>query len=327
MNFRTLALAACVPVVVAAQASGPLDRTKPPALPKPPVLRLPAVERGALPNGVRLQVVAHRQLPLVQVTLVVAGGSKLDGARPGLASFTARMLTEGAGARDANALQSELAFLGAQLSAYSGWDAFTVSLNVPKRTLAPALDLLADVVLRPSFRAADVKQQRDLRLASILQRRDQPSILATLAFSQVVFPVGHPYHRAADGDSTSTAALDSSTVRAFYDGAFVPGRSKFVVGGDVSETEIRGLLSSRFGAWKARATAAAMPAVTVAPVSNAAVRLYLVDKPGAAQSVIYLGGPGADRLGADYPALTVMNTILGGSFSSRLNSLLRETRG
>lgn len=317
-------LIALAPAIAGAQQ---LDRTQIPALEKPPVLKLPALERSSLSNGVTLQLVQQHELPLVQLTLVIAGGTKLDANQPGLASFTARMLTEGAGARDVNALQSELAFLGAQLSANAGTDAFIISLNVPKRTLDQALDLLADVVMRPTFRAADVRRQRDLRLANILQRRDNANVLASLAFNQIVFPEGHPYHRASDGDSASAAALDSATVRAFYEQTFVPERAKVVVVGDVTIPEMRTLLGKRFGSWTRGTTPRTMAAVTAKPVSNTQVKIFLVDKPSAAQSVIYLGAPGADRLSPDYPALMVMNTILGGSFSSRLNTNLRETRG
>lgn len=304
-----------------------LDRTQVPTLDKPPALKLPAIERASLPNGVTLQVVQQHELPLVQLTLVIAGGTKLDGNQPGLASFTTRMLTEGAGTRDANALQGELAFLGAQLFANAGTDAFTISLNVPKRTLGEALDLLGDVILRPTFRAADVRRQRDLRLASILQRRDNANVLASLAFNQLVFPAGHPYHRPSDGDSATTAALDSASVRRFYEQTFVPERARIVIVGDVTVPEVRALLARRFDGWTRGTAARTMAAVTAKPVSNTAIKIFLVDKPGAAQSVIYLGAPGAERLSPDYPALTVMNTILGGSFSSRLNANLRETKG
>lgn len=322
-----IAIAACAPAAAVAQNPAALDRTKPPELGAPKKFNIPAVERGTLANGVALQVVEHHALPLVHVTLIVDGGSRLEAGQPGLAGFTARMLTEGAGTRDANALQSEIAFLGAQLGAASGAESFTVQLSVAKRSLGPALDLLADVVLRPTFRAENVKQQRDLRLQSLLQRRDQPTQLAALAFNQLVFPEGHPYHYATDGDSASTAALDSARVRAFYERAFVPERAKFVVVGDVTESEMRGMLAARFGSWKRRGDAAPIPKVSVAPVSHDGVQIYLVDKPGAAQSVIQLGSPGADRLGPDYAAITVMNTILGASFSSRLNTNLRETKG
>lgn len=328
MNTKTLAvLILSSALQLNAQAQGALDRTKPPALGTSTTFHLPAVESAKMPNGIALQVIEHHALPLVHVLLVVDGGSRLEAGTPGLAGFTARMLTEGAGTRDANALQSDLGFIGAQLNAAASADGFVVQLDVAKRSLGAALDLLADVVLRPTFRAANVNQQRDLRLQALLQRRDQPTQLATVAFDQLVFPAGHPYHDPPDGDSASTAGLDSAHVRDFYDHAIVPGRARFVVVGDVSEPEMRALLAARFGAWKATGKPLAIPAVAVKPVTNEGVKVYLVDKPGAAQSVIQLGGPGADRLGPDYAAVTVMNTILGASFSSRLNTNLRETKG
>jgi zinc protease len=263
----------------------------------------------------------------VQVTLVIDGGSRLDSAQPGLAGFSARMLTEAAGTRDANALQSELAFIGATLNTGALADAFIVSLNVPKRSLGAALDLMADVALRPQFRAADVRRQRELALAGILQRKDQPTQLASLAFNQLIFPAGHPYHNSSAGDSATIASVDSARVRAFYKSTFVPSRAKFVVVGDVGKAEIEALLAARFGAWKSDATPLPIPSLGVQPNANGSTQLYLIDKPGAAQSVIYVGNPGADRLGPDYPAISVMNTILGGSFSARLMSNLRETKG
>jgi zinc protease len=322
------ALMALAPAIIAAQgATGALDRSHPPALGASTAFHLPAVARGTMPNGVGLQVIEHHALPLVHVLLVVDGGSRLEGRTPGLASFTARMLTEGAGTRDANALQSDLGFIGAQLTAGASEEAFVLQLDVAKRSLGQALDLLADVALRPTFHAANIHQQRDLRLQSLLQRRDQPTQLAAVAFNQLVFPAGHPNHDPADGDSASTALLDSARVREFYNGAFAPGRAHFVVVGDVTEAEMLAFLAPRFGAWKATGTTLAIPKVMVRPVANDDVKIYLVDKPGAAQSVIQLGSPGADRLSPDYAAITVMNTILGASFSSRLNTNLRETKG
>ncbi|MBC7841719.1 MAG: insulinase family protein [Gemmatimonadaceae bacterium] len=325
MTHRALLLGVVLPVALNAQAA--FDRTRPPTLPTAPKLAMPTVTTSRLANGIALQVVTQSEVPLVQVTLIVSGGSRLDGAEPGRASFMARMLTESAGGKDVNALQSELAFLGANLNAGASWDAFTVSLNVPKRSLGAALDLMADVVQRPSFTSADVRRQRELRAAGILQRRDQPNAIATLGFSSLLFPAGHPYHNPIDGDSASTAHLDSTSVRAFYDRAFVPSRARFVVVGDIAASEAAALLATRFGTWKAAGTSLPIAAVNLAPVSNSAVKVFLIDKPGAAQSVISLGGPGVSRFSPDYPALVVMNTLLGESFSSRLNQNLRETKG
>jgi predicted Zn-dependent peptidase len=279
-----------------------------------------------LQNGVQLRVVAQRELPLVQVLLVVSGGARLDGDKPGLATFMANMLDEGAGGRDALALQSELAYLGASLSTAADWDQVTVSLRVPVRNLSQALDLMADVVLRPTFSSAEVKRQQQLRLAALLQQRDQPNALADLAFHQVLFPRGHPYRRSLQGDSASTVALDSAAVRAFYEKVMRPDRATIFVVGDIDGPQAQEALAPRFQLWRAAATPAAAPPVP--PVNPPdARRLYLVDKPGAAQSVIMLGWPGVDRRSQDYPAIVVLNTLLGGSFTSRLNMNLRETKG
>lgn len=312
---------------LALQAQAAFDRTKPPTLPPAPTLVLPTIATATLANGIGLRVVTQSEVPLVQVTLTVAGGSRMDAAEPGLASFTARMLTESAGGRDVNAIQSELAFLGATLSSAASWDQFTVSLNVPKRSLDAALALMADVVQRPSLTSADIRRQRELRAAGILQRRDQPGALATLAFSSLIFPAGHPYNKPSDGDSAATARLDSASVRAFYDRAYVPARAKFIVVGDIAPSEAATAIGTAFGRWTAQATPARLPAVTVAPVANRANRVFLVDKPGAAQSILAIGSLGVSRSSPDYAALVVMNTLLGQSFSSRLNANLRETKG
>lgn len=303
------------------------DRTRPPALAAAPTLVVPTVKATRLDNGAAIKVVEQRELPLVHITLQLAGGARLDRDLPGLATFTAQMIREGAGTRDANTLQAELAYLGATLSAGADWDNTTVTLRVAKRNLEAALDLMADVVLRPQFPGADLTRQRDLRLASLLQQKDQPGALASLAFDQAIFPAGHPYNRSLGGDSASTAKLDSATVRAFHSGAYRPNRATFTVVGDISDTEARSLLQRRFGSWRASGPERTPAPVLVNPVRTSARRVILVDKPGAAQSVIRIGVPGIERTTPDYAAIMVMNTILGGSFSSRLMTNLRETKG
>lgn len=327
MIRRLAVIAATVVAATGLDAQHPFDRDHPPALGPAPELPLPAVHRARLDNGAGLVVVEQRELPLVHVTVDIAGGGRLDNQTAGLATFVASLLREGAGSRDANALQAELAFLGASLSTGADWDNSSVTLRVAKRNLVPALDLFADVVLRPRFAAEDVNRQRDLRLAGLTQQRDQPTALATLAFDQSLFPAGHPYRRSLGGDSSSTVRLDSAMVRAFYDGSYRPRRATFTVVGDVGTDEIRDLLSARFDDWSVRGEERRPAPVLVAPTRSEARRIILVDKPGAAQSVIRIGTPGIERTTPDYAAIQVMNTILGGSFSSRLNSNLRETKG
>lgn len=328
---RTASVAAGVALVIAStvaqsQQAG-FDRSKPPVLGPASTLTVPVVQVSRLPNGVALRVVEHRELPLVQVTLNIAGGGRLDGDSHGLATFVANMLDEGAGTRDATALQAELAYLGAALSTGASWDNTTISLKVARRNLEAALDLMADVVLRPTFAATEVRRQRDLRLASLLQQRDEPQALASLAFSQLLFPEGHPYNHPLGGDSVSTARLDSAVVRDFRAESYRPSRATFFVVGDLGVAEARALIASRFGQWRANGAERTPAPVLVQPVKPQGVKVVLVDKPGAAQSVIQIGTVGVERTSADYAAIEVMNTILGGSFSSRLNTVLRETKG
>ncbi len=328
MLLRPLALALLLgPNLATAQTQVSYDPTRPPKLGKPAALVVPAVATSTLPNGVGLRIVEDHELPLVQVIATIEGGSVLDGDASGLATFTAGMLDEGAGSRDAAALQSELAYLGATLFTNASWDGFSVGLKVPVRSLGPALDLMADVLLRPTLNASEVRRQRDLRVAGLLQQRDQPNALAGLAFNQLVYPAGHPYHRPAGGDSASTARLDSASVRSFYERAYRPERTTFIVVGDLGAAEARQAIESRFGNWRATGSAAPLPTITAQPTALTGTKVYFVDKPDAAQSVIQIGWPGVDRRSPDYAALMVMNTMLGGSFTSRLNMNLRENHG
>ncbi len=279
-----------------------------------------------MPSGLQLEVVEQHELPLVQVLLVVQGGSRLDGDAPGLASFTANMMRQGAGTRDAATLQSEFAFLGASFFTGADWDDFTISLKVPARSLEAALDLMGDVVLRPTFQAAEVERQRALRLTGLLQQRDSPNALADLAFNQTLYPADHPYHQSTQGDSASVASFDSARVEQFYARVMRPDHARMIVVGDITEAKARSLIEARFADWRARG-AAAPPAPVPAVPPGSSTHVLLVDKPDAAQSVIIIGWTGADRRSPDYAALTVMNSLLGGAFTSRLNMNLREKRG
>jgi predicted Zn-dependent peptidase len=324
--LRVAAVAALLPITLPAKQGG-FDRSRAPELATSPPLTVPGVKAARLENGAAIKVVEHRELPLVQITLQIAGGGRLDRDTHGLASFVASMIREGAGARDANSLQSELAFLGASLNSGADWDNTTITLRVARRNLEAALDLMADVVLRPTFASAEVNRQRDLRLAGHLQQRDQATALAGLAFNKLLFPEGHPYRHSLGGDSASTATLDSAMVRAFHSGSYRPARATFTVVGDISETEARTLIQRRFGSWNVSGAERAPAPVLVQPTRNEARRVVLVDKPGAAQSVLVIGTPGLERTSPDFAVIQVMNTILGGSFSSRLMTNLRETKG
>ena len=319
---RTILLMAATPALLLAQG---VDRTHPPQLPSPPALHLPPVQTARLPNGLEIAVVEKHEVPVVDVSLLIGAGSVRDPADlPGLATFTAAVLQEGAGARNSLEIADEVGYLGARLFTGASYDAATVSLHVPKRRIGPALDLLADVLLRPTFPDSEISRQRDLRRSQILQQRDQPVAMANIAFSAIVYGGAHPYGRPLNGTETSTASLNRDRVAQFYQAYYRPNNARILVVGDVTLREVQALLTGRFAAW----TAGDVPAVEEARAPDAAPRtIYLVDKPGAAQSVFRIGAVAVRRATPDYFALTVLNTILGGSFTSRLNQNLRETHG
>lgn len=302
--------------------------TTAPTLGPAPTLVLPTLERAVLPNGITLLVSRNAEVPIVEGRLIIDGGARLQGVTPGLAPFAAGTLMEGAGGRTGVQLAEEIDLLGARISAGAGWENFTVSVRAPKRTIDKAMALMADVALRPNFASADVKRLRDLRLLSFLTARDRPTSVASKVFYRNVFPVGHPYHGEIIGDSASVVTFDSAAVRHLWTSAIDPHRATFIITGDVTLAEARAWVTAHFGTWATPANLPAKPAAAmVASPPRVATRVILVDKPGAAQSVIMIGAPGASRTSPDYPAIELMNTILGGSFSSRLNDLLREQLG
>uniref|UniRef100_A0A832MKK5 Insulinase family protein n=1 Tax=Eiseniibacteriota bacterium TaxID=2212470 RepID=A0A832MKK5_UNCEI len=311
--------------LAASAAAAPPDRTRPPALGAPPALTLPRVQTRTLPNGLELGVVEMHETPVVHVTLIVRAGSVCDPADlPGLATFTANMLDEGAGGRGALAVSDAFEFLGAQFSASASRENATLTLHVPKRQFAAAFDLMADVVLRPDFPDSEIVRQRELRKNQLLQLRDQPTAISPIAFNAVVFGASHPFGRPGGGTDASTEALTRARVVEFWRRWYRPGHARMLVVGDVTPSEAAALVRKRFGAWARGAVAA--PEVPAAPAPGPRA-IHLVDKPGAAQSVVRIGHAGVARNHPDHYPLLVMNTILGGSFTSRLNTNLRETHG
>ena len=302
-----------------------VDRAKPPTLTPPPALKLPVVQTATLGNGLTLTVIEMHKVPVVDVQVMVDAGAARDPAdAPGLATFTAGMLQQGAGARGALEVADEAAFLGAQLNTTASFDGAVASLHVPKRRLEAALGLLADVVLRPAFSDSEVNRQRELRGAQLVQQRDEPVAVANVAFPAIVFGAAHPYGHPLNGTDAATAALARQRIVDFYRTYYRPDGARLLIVGDVNLAEARRLVAARFGGWE-RAVVPAFP--TAGPPAPAARAVYLIDKPGAAQSVIRIGHVGPPRTTPDWYALDVLNTILGGAFTSRLNQNLRETHG
>ena len=313
-------------VAAAASAQNP-DRSKPPVIGPPPSLKLPAIQKLKLSNGLPVWVVEHHEVPLAQINVIVRSGSAADPiGKYGVGSLTAAMLDEGAGTRSALELADALEFLGANLSTASSFDSSAVRMSVPVSKLADALPLMADVTLRPTFPAADLDRLRKERLTALLQARDNPAALIQLAFPRVVFGPTHRYGTSANGLPPAIEAFTAADLQAFYRAHYRPDNATVLVVGDVTPGSVMPLLEKQFGSWKAEGIAPLVAEVRMAPQLTQR-QVYIVDKPEAAQSQIRIGWVGVPRSTSDYAALEVLNTILGGSFTSRLNQNLREKNG
>lgn len=324
-TFKLAFLAVGLTVTVVAGQQAP-DRSKPPASGPVPSLKLPPIQKRALTNGLPVWIVEMHEVPVANVTLLVRSGASADPAgKYGLASFTAAMLDEGAGGLDALALADAIEFLGASLSTGSSFDASTVRLQTPVSKLDDSLPLLADVVLRPALSSVEVERLRKERLTSLQQIRDSAGALANTSFARLVFGARHRYGTPAAGNEASNGEMTAADLRGFYTSHYQPQNAHLIVVGDVTPESLLPKLEKALGGWKNATMGARVP---VAAASQHGPRqIYLVDKPGAAQSEIRIGWVGVPRSTPDFYPLDVLNTVLGGSFSSRLNMNLREQHG
>jgi predicted Zn-dependent peptidase len=302
-----------------------LDRSKPPQLGTPPSLTLPQIQKATLSNGIRVVVMEKHGVPLVQMNLMLRAGAALElQDKIGLASLTAAMLKEGAGDKSSLELADAIDYLGASIGTSADNQSLWAFLHTPLSKFDQAFTLFADIVLRPTFPAKELERLRKERLTSLVQMYDQPTMVAAVAASKYVFGEKHPYGRGTMGNEKSIRRLTIEDVKGFYNQYYHAANAVFVVVGDVKTAEVVEKLEKTFGSWR-KGELATLKIPAADQVKGRTV--YLIDKPNAPQSVIRIARVGVDRLTKDYFAIAVMNTILGGSFSSRLNNNLREVHG
>ena len=307
-------------------APAPQTDTAPPVLGPAPSVTLPPIDRRTLTNGMTLLVVEQHELPLADFVRVIGSGTETDpDARGGLASLTAALLREGTTTRSAMQIADQLSFLGADVSSGSGWYLSQLSLHTTTAEMESALALFADVALHAAFAASEVERLKKQRLTDLLQSRDRPRDIADRVYAQALYGSAHPYGRPATGTEQSTKAIRATDVRRFFQTYYRPNNATLIVVGDVTPADVERRARALFGSWRR----GDVPATTYPRATSGATKptIFLVDKPGAPQSSIRIGEIGVARSTPDYFALMVMNTILGGSFTSRLNQNLREKRG
>lgn len=299
-----------------------------PGVPRP--YHFPEFERVELDNGLGVIAVNLPGRELVSASLLIKTGvaDEPDDAA-GVTTLMARGLSEGTRAHDAIELVEAAERLGASLHAEAGWDAMSVSVDVPVERLEPALGLVAEMLAEPTFPAHEIERLRDERLNDLLQARADPRRRAEEAFVDAIYGPLSPYRRPAGGVRETVERLDAGACAAQLGRTFDPARMTLVVGGDLADVDAVGLARDRFGAWAASAAVAAPGGIdATSALDDLHGRLVrVVHRPGSVQTEIRIGHVGLPRRIEDFHAVSVMSAILGGLFDSRLNRRLREEKG
>jgi len=285
----------------------------------------PRFTKRVLPNGITVIIATVTKLPLVSVATVLDVTALSDPiGKEGLAELTAQALREGTADRNGVQLALELEKLGTSMEAGADWDSTVASMTVLKSKLEKAFSILADALMSPAFRAEDIERLKAERLAERMQILDEPRGLADESFSRFLYAPGARYAAPMSGDSKSVSAVTRNDVETFFRENYSPAAMTVILAGDVTVDEGVGLVESRLGSWKGQRQERKKKADETARTSRAT---ELVAKPDAAQSELRIGHLGVPRTHADYFNIVVMNAVLGGLFSSRINLNLREAHG
>ncbi len=302
-----------------------LDVRPLPGQPRP--YHFPGFTRTVLPNGLTVLVSQLPGRPLLTAQLLLEGGAGREApARAGVTVLTAESLTEGTVHHDAIGRIEAAERLGAGIQAGAGWETTAGTIEVPRRNLAAALDLLADVMLEPTFPEEEVVRLRDERVNSLLQARADPRRRAERAFAATIYAASSPFARPVAGTEETVPTLDRDALAALYPELLDPRRATFLVAGDVAGIPVVDLVGERFGRWTGRGEPPGPVPLDATP-HPVGRRVVIVDRPGSPQTEVRIGHVGLPRHIPDYHAVVVMSAILGGLFDSRLQRLLREERG
>lgn len=306
------------------EAQQPLDRNKIPPPTKTPELRVPAWGKTMLPNGATLIISEQHNLPLVSFSITFVGGAdQFEGPQRGLAAITSSMLSEGTTTMTGDQLSDALQLLGANVGTAIGSEQGSIGFVSTAKNFSGTLVLLQEMMLNPTFPAEALERLRGRTLVGLTQAKDQPETIGASVFAKVLYGAEHPYGTRAT--EASVKAVTRDDVVAFHKAYFQPGRAIITVVGDVNPAAAKKTIEQTFKAWT---MAGERPSFAYPkPLPRGPATIYLVDKPGAAQSVVNIGLPGPARNTPDYFALQVLNYILGGHFQSRLNANIREQHG
>lgn len=302
------------------------DRTIPPPVAAVPLVKFPEVKQFTLSNGLKVFLAERHDVPLVDMAISFNAGYQADETgKEGTAKLMSDLLTEGTTTKTADQISSTETALGADLSAYANLITNSISLQALKSNLVPSLELFTDVVLHPSFPQQNFDRLKQEQVIAIQQEKANPTQLARRILPQLMYGGKNAYSNPLSGSGyeSSVQTIKKTDLSAFHNDWFVPQNASLVIAGDVSEAEIKPLLEKYMSGWKNKPTSDKVMALPK-PISG--TRVFLVDVPGAPQTVINAAVLSPAPNSKNNDALRLMNTMLGGSFLSRLNMNLREEK-
>ena len=310
-----------------------VDRSRLPEVGLAPPFRFPSIAKHTLPNGLNVRTVEHRTVPVITFVLQVADGSGADpDGQQGLAAITADMLDEGTGTLSAIDVSEALAAIGAELDIDVAPDATAFALTTLSRFADRGASILSAILTRPSLLEDDFVRVRQLRLDRLRQLRDVPPAVAERAFLRLLYGE-HPYGHLPIGSDAALRTLTADDIRAFHSASYRPSRATLVIVGDMPHGDLLALAERAFGDWNdPHGTAGSRvrrtpPPAAIQPAAVDGARLAVVPRERASQSELRIGHLTTSRDTPDYPALLILNAVLGGQFVSRVNLKLREEKG
>ncbi len=307
--------------------AGILDRSVPPLSGKPKDANFPKFFETKTENGITVLVIEDSRLPLVTTRFVFRSGAYLDyffgEKKSGLASMTSELLTKGTGKRTATQIADEVDFIGATISSGCDYDATYVSSYSLKKYFDNIFDIISDVILNPEFSAEELDRQREQRLNSLLSMTDDGDYLSDKVFRKVVYE-NSPYAFPVEGTEQSVRNLNRDDIKSFYEKVFVPENMLVAFVGDITPGEATAKMNENFSSWKKKSD---LKTEILVPAIQDSTRVYLTEKKGAVQSSIKIGHKGIRRDNPDYFSVYILNMLLGGYFTSRINKNLREVNG
>jgi predicted Zn-dependent peptidase len=286
--------------------------------------KLPVFEKFVLKNGLSVYLMEQREVPMINVSVVLPAGAIYDKQQSGLATMTASSIMNGTKTMTKSKLEEELDFVGASVNTFASKESAGLSAKFASKDKDKVFAIIRDILLAPGFDEKEFEKEKTLLLASLDRAKESPRSVINNYFDQVSYG-SHVYANPESGRPSTVAKLTAADAKKFYKAAYIPNGSAIAVVGDFNTKEMQAKLTTLFNGWEKGTTPANI--ANNAIQENKSARVLLVNKGDAKETTFIIGGPGVSRSNPDYVAMEVVNTVFGGRFTSWLNDELRVNTG